>query len=133
MIGEIWDTCIGGDGRICRRTYWLRGIIPMLVISAVYMAIYVGILLLVGNLFGPLSEGNAEALAVVLYLPLGIFLLASHIYLFKKRLHDFNRSGWWSLGLFIPIVNILIYIPWIIALGAIPSNAGANRFGNVPD
>jgi len=42
-----------------------------------------------------------------------------------RRFHDAGMSGWWYLGLFVPIVNIFLY--WIIFLTK--SDAGENRFG----
>jgi uncharacterized membrane protein YhaH (DUF805 family) len=45
-----------------------------------------------------------------------------------RRLHDINRSGWWILLSFIPIVGIIILIIW----WAKPGEPGANRFGMNP-
>jgi len=44
-----------------------------------------------------------------------------------RRLHDLDKSGWWCLNAFIPIIGILI-IYWFAQRGT----EGANRFGDDP-
>jgi uncharacterized membrane protein YhaH (DUF805 family) len=66
------------------------------------------------------------------YFPLtSIFSVATFIpYLAVgvRRLHDIDRSGWWWLIGFIPLVGIIILIIWWCK----PSQPGANRFGPNP-
>ena len=45
-----------------------------------------------------------------------------------RRLHDINRSGWWMLLGFIPVIGLLILIYW----AAQPGDAGANQYGEPP-
>jgi len=45
-----------------------------------------------------------------------------------RRLHDINRSGWWILIAFVPIVGAILLIYWY----AQPGTAGANQFGPDP-
>ena len=42
-----------------------------------------------------------------------------------RRLHDLDRSGWWFLLAFIPIVGWIILIIWYCSRGS----EGQNRFG----
>jgi uncharacterized membrane protein YhaH (DUF805 family) len=42
-----------------------------------------------------------------------------------RRLHDLDRSGWWVLLAFIPLVGIIILIVWFCGKGT----DGPNRFG----
>ena len=42
-----------------------------------------------------------------------------------RRLHDSNKSGWWWLVVFVPILGILLLIFWYTQ----PSTPGSNRFG----
>ncbi len=42
-----------------------------------------------------------------------------------RRLHDTNRSGWWTLCAIIPIVGFVL--PWIFTL--LPGDTGMNRYG----
>lgn len=45
-----------------------------------------------------------------------------------RRLHDTDRSGWWMLIWFIPIVGWILMIFWLATLG----DRGPNRFGPDP-
>ena len=41
-----------------------------------------------------------------------------------RRLHDINKSGWWLLLSFIPIVGAIILILWLVK----PSDNGENTY-----
>ena len=46
-----------------------------------------------------------------------------------RRWHDRDKSGWWSLIVFLPIIGPM----WIfIECGFLPGTRGANRFGEAP-
>lgn len=45
-----------------------------------------------------------------------------------RRMHDIDRSGWWLLIAFVPILGILLLIYWFVQIGT----AGTNRFGTDP-
>ncbi len=45
-----------------------------------------------------------------------------------RRLHDLDRSGWWLLLSFVPLVGIIILIIWFCTQGT----QGPNRFGQSP-
>jgi len=47
------------------------------------------------------------------------------IVLVSRRLHDLNKSGWWMLLLFIPVLNILFLFYLLLAVG----NTGPNQYG----
>lgn len=42
-----------------------------------------------------------------------------------RRMHDLDRSGWWLLLVFIPLVGAVILIVWFCSIGT----RGHNRFG----
>ncbi|WP_235917194.1 DUF805 domain-containing protein [Maritimibacter harenae] len=61
----------------------------------------------------------------------GIFWLATiipYIAVGVRRLHDTNRSGWWLLLGFIPLIGAIILIVWFATGG----DRGRNRFGDDP-
>jgi uncharacterized membrane protein YhaH (DUF805 family) len=64
------------------------------------------------------------------YLTLILFLatLIPLIAITTRRLHDTDRSGWWQLLSFIPLVGAIILIIWLCTA----STPGSNRFGNNP-
>ena len=46
-----------------------------------------------------------------------------------RRLHDIDRSGWWLLVSFVPVIGIVMLIIWFCR----PGDAGPNRFGAPPE
>jgi type IV pilus assembly protein PilA len=76
--------------------------------------------------FGVQAGMPAISLAVI-----GTFYLATFVVsvmFSKRRLNDLNRSGWWFLLFFIPIVNLLLAIYLVFFPGA----DGPNNFGVAP-
>ena len=45
-----------------------------------------------------------------------------------RRLHDLDRTGWWLLLVFIPLVGAIVLIVWFCTIGT----RGYNRFGPDP-
>ena len=45
-----------------------------------------------------------------------------------RRLHDIDRTGWWVLLGFIPVIGTL----WLIYWACQPGTSGPNRFGPDP-
>jgi len=45
-----------------------------------------------------------------------------------RRLHDTDRSGWWLLIAFIPLIGVIVLLVFFVSGGT----AGANRFGEDP-
>lgn len=61
----------------------------------------------------------------------GLFSLATFLpglAVWVRRLHDVNRSAWWVLLIFVPIIGGLVLLYWAVKRGT----AGANRFGPDP-
>jgi uncharacterized membrane protein YhaH (DUF805 family) len=46
-----------------------------------------------------------------------------------RRLHDTDRSGWWQLLLFVPLIGAIVLIVWYATAGT----PGTNRFGPARD
>ena len=119
------------DGRIPRKTFWLA-ILVMIVISWILQ-------LIIFSVFGVsmMSDPNTtpeqamEQMSGIM-LPLGIITLLTlwpSLAIYAKRWHDRNKSGWWSLILFVPIIGGI----WmLVELGFLRGTEGANRFGPDP-
>lgn len=105
------------SGRSRRKEYWmfLLGVI----IAAVILSIVEGVLGLqgmVGGVYGPLT----------LLLILGIIIPSIAVQV--RRFHDQDKSGWFVLLGFIPIVGGLIVLVFMLLEGT----KGPNRFGPDP-
>ena len=57
---------------------------------------------------------------------LGLFLPGLAVAV--RRLHDVDRSGWWLLLAFVPLIGIIVLIVWWCTEGT----RGPNRFGPDP-
>ncbi|MCC8417839.1 MAG: DUF805 domain-containing protein [Rickettsia endosymbiont of Bryobia graminum] len=74
--------------------------------------------------FPPLSFANNIffLLSILLY----IFSFISSLSLGFRRLHDINKSAWWNLLVFIPILGWIILFYW---MGIKKGDDSSNRFG----
>ncbi len=55
----------------------------------------------------------------------GLAILLPQIAVSVRRLHDIDRTGWWLLIAFLPIIGWLVLLWFYIQ----PGTPGANRFG----
>jgi uncharacterized membrane protein YhaH (DUF805 family) len=116
------------DGRITRRDYWLRGVLPLLV-GLVVLAALLPVEAFVR--FVPSTYAMAHPFAIIT--PLSYVEIAAATWISiavgAKRYHDRNRSGWFLLIYFIPVIGPL----WVwIELGFLRGTNGPNRFGRDP-
>lgn len=58
----------------------------------------------------------------------GLAILLPSIGVGVRRLHDLDKSGWWLLISFIPLVGFIILVFWFVKQGT----GGQNRFGADP-
>ena len=123
------------DGRIPRKTFWL-GFLVLLIISwilqFILFAIF-GVSMMPDPSLTPEQQmAQAEQMMSGMMLPLGILLLITlwpSLALYAKRWHDRDKSGWWSLIMFVPIIGGI----WmLIELGFLRGTDGPNRFGPNP-
>jgi len=104
------------QGRIPRRIYW-----------AALLSLNVVFCLLVFGFAQVVSEDSP----VVPYFLLMIYMAALWMFLavYAKRLHDRNKSGWWILLVFLPIIGPF----WIfLEMGFLPGSCGPNSYGPRP-
>jgi uncharacterized membrane protein YhaH (DUF805 family) len=113
-------------GRFRRRDYWFGTIIATVLLGMGFGADYVfrGVMVVPGETPGafafqpePLFLGGAGLVIAWPLLAMGI-----------KRWHDRDKSGWWMLLAFIPIVNLYAYV----SLFLLPGTRHLNRFGPDP-
>lgn len=68
----------------------------------------------------------------VIYRPLGMAfslgVILPHLAVGARRLHDTNRSAWWLLLGFVPVIGWIVLVVWYCQRG----DDDANRFGDPP-
>ncbi len=104
------------QGRARRREYWFFVLFNLLISLAL------------GALDGILGTFDAQAGIGVLggLYALAVFIPALAVTV--RRLHDIDRSGWWILIGFIPLIGAIILLVFLV----LDSNSGSNRFGENP-
>jgi uncharacterized membrane protein YhaH (DUF805 family) len=102
------------EGRARRKEYWMFFLFNLIVSFGI--GIIDGILGLKVGFMGTLG---------LLY-TLGI--LVPSIAVGTRRLHDIDKSGWWQLLGFIPLIGVIVLIVWYASEG----DTGSNRFGPDP-
>lgn len=104
------------QGRLNRQPFWSATLALWLV--------SVGVTLVASLLFGSQSATTTLIQGV-----LGLILLIPSLAIAIKRYHDRDKSGWWILILFIPVIGLIWYI---VELGFLPGTPGPNRYGPDP-
>lgn len=95
------------DGRARRAEYW------WFVLANFIVAVVLAILSGISDLF------------LLLYFAYAIAMFIPTIAVAIRRLHDTDRSGWWLLITFVPLVGGII----LIVLLALDSTRGTNQYG----
>ncbi len=98
------------DGRAGRQEFW------MFVLFSVIVSILLSI---VGNAIHLPFLSGLYGLAVLLP-SLGVEI---------RRLHDIDKSGWWILIGFVPVIGGI----WLLVLLCLAGKPGPNRFGPNPN
>ena len=103
------------SGRVSRWVYFLAS----LLVGLAQVFPYYRLLLVPEG-----SEAAATWSSIFLLVLVGS--LWPHVALSVKRLHDFNREGFFAIALFIPVVSIVTFF----VLCLYPGDKQANRFGS---
>ena len=109
-FGQAISTCfskyVGFEGRAARPEYW-------------YWVLFVFVVSLVLSIVDRvLPFGLLQVLFALATILPGIAVGC-------RRLHDIDRSGWWLLIAFVPVVGAILLIVWACQ----PGTSGANQFG----
>jgi uncharacterized membrane protein YhaH (DUF805 family) len=111
MQPSVTEFLFSAQGRITRSQFWLKWVVPYVIVTAV--------------LFFLLSSILEPVAAAIVF---GIYLVAAlwpSIAIYIKRAHDRGRSGLFVLLFLVPILNI-----WaMIELLFLPGTSGANTYG----
>ena len=104
------------SGRATRAEYWWW----------LFFTVLAGIVLaVVDTLTGTMGMFGDSGLLGFLF---ELATLVPSFALGARRLHDINRTGWWLLLVFIPMIGWIVLIVWSIERG----DAGPNKYGPDP-
>ncbi|WP_303815602.1 DUF805 domain-containing protein [Acidaminococcus timonensis] len=121
---SLLDLYLNFHGRLGRVELALRG--ALLLAGSCFVTFFLLGCVCIFSLF----ESGVGAIALLglwmlTYLVMGICGLSLAV----RRFHDIGRSGLWVLLLFVPVVQLAVYIYLLIRKGT----EGDNRFGAVPE
>jgi len=128
MFGYLDFLFLSYSGRIGRTTFWLSSLVLALiewgVIALLMMATRDVWTAMSEN--GPVPDDFFMRVIVPMLIVITLFLYPGYA-IYTKRWHDRDKSGWWSLIGFVPLIGGL----WLlIELGFLGGTPGSNRFGS---
>lgn len=110
------------EGRVSRGPYWIFFIVTLVVFCALTAL----------SMMAMLNAENPSTASSMASMPMMIAMLVMiwpALAIQAKRWHDVDKSAWWILIGFVPVVGALIAL---VFNGFIAGTAGANRFGPPP-
>ena len=114
------------QGRANRAKFWLVAL-AIVVIEVILFAVLLG---------GAAMSGDPEQIAAAMGPVASVVILAFvviatwiSVAVAVKRYHDRNKSGWWVLIVFVPVIGGLWYL---IECGFLRGTAGPNAYGPDP-
>jgi uncharacterized membrane protein YhaH (DUF805 family) len=116
------------NGRVNRAKFWLT-----LIAADIVAVIVFGIIgAVTGDALVPDAEGNmpspgAGVSAIILLV--AVVMTWIGLAMGVKRFHDRNKSGWWILINFVPVIGGLWYL---IECGFLKGTTGPNQYGPDP-
>jgi uncharacterized membrane protein YhaH (DUF805 family) len=114
------------QGRINRAKFWLVHI-AMWVVVAIVFSVILGSAAMSSDPQAALQ--SVGAIGGVILLVVYILALWIGLAIAAKRWHDRNKSAWWILIVFVPVVGGLWYL---IECGFLRGTTGPNKFGADP-
>jgi len=106
------------SGRARRKEFWMFFLFSTII--SVFLAV-------IDEFMGWQFEMDEESLGFLSTLYY-LAVIVPYLAVIFRRLHDTERSGWWILIAFIPLVGVLILLVFLILQGT----RGENRYGPDP-
>jgi uncharacterized membrane protein YhaH (DUF805 family) len=116
VLGCVTQKYANFSERARRKEYFLF-VLVYVILNVVFVVIDVG----TGTFNEAISMGALTGIFVLAMIVPGLAVSV-------RRLHDTNRSGWWLLIGFIPLVGSI----WLLVLVCLRGTSGENRFGPDP-
>lgn len=108
------------EGRARRKEYWMFTLVNFLIMMALQALLFMGAGMNPESTLGLLLSGILGLYA------LGVFIPSLAVTV--RRLHDTNRSGWWVLISFVPIIGAIVLLVFLVQ----DSQPGTNQYGENP-
>ena len=105
------------NGRSNRSEYWY---------FVLFNFIFAILAMSLDSVFGTAFDNNFYGFIYLAYL---FITLLPGLSVSVRRLHDTNKSGWWTLILFIPFIGSL----WLLIIMAGKGTDGENKYGPDPN
>jgi uncharacterized membrane protein YhaH (DUF805 family) len=112
---KVLKNYVGFEGRARRKEYWMYSLINLLV----YIA-----LAIVEAMTGMVGDSGMGMLTLLYSLAVLIPGLAVSF----RRLHDIDKSAWWLLIAFVPLIGVIV----LLVFACMEGTRGDNRFGPDP-
>ena len=127
-ISLFFQNYVNFQGRSRRAEFWWPFLMNFVIF---FMLGFVGAIMSGGETVNGLPAGPA-LIIIGLY---GLAIILPSISLMVRRLHDIGQTGWLALAIYIlgiiPLIGLLGFVAQIV-VGAIPGNAGPNKYGADP-
>ena len=111
------------SGRASRTEFWLSSLVLSILLFAT------GVIDVTGITFDSDDYlGSFEAQVKSTFSNFGMIITIPVLSVTCRRLHDTNRSGWFLLLYFIPLIGLI----WLLVLCCLEGTEGENRYGFDP-
>lgn len=110
------------EGRVGRGTYWMYFVVMLVVFGGLTALSMMAMM----SAEDPSSAGGMASLPMTIA---SLVMIWPSLAILAKRWHDVDKSAWWILIAFVPVVGGLIAL---VFNGFIAGTTGANRFGAPP-
>lgn len=139
-------------GRVSRKDFWLKWVVPVIILYVVIAVIFFGLMSAIGEAAGILG---------LVLIPVYIAIVWAGVCVSAKRFHDRNMSGWWVLYFFLigvglyavqmavmaafgaegfgailvmllGLASLVVSIVQLVILGFLPGTPGLNQYGPDP-
>ncbi len=120
-LKAFWANYRNFKGRARRSEYWY---IQLFLVVTNLAAAAIDLALMDGDVDRFIANGGGGIVGLIWILATIVPALAALV----RRLHDTNRSGWWALIGFVPILGTIVILVFTVS----DSDQGENRYGISP-
>ena len=120
-LKAFWSNYRNFKGRARRSEYWY---IQLFLVATNLAAAAIDLALMDGDVDRFIANGGGGIVGLIWILATIVPALAVLV----RRLHDTNRSGWWVLIGFVPVIGTIVILVFTVS----DSDQSENRYGSSP-